>query len=259
VQDRFAETRFGRLHYLHGGRHGGAAPALVLLHSNGGSAHDFEMVFDRLVRSFEVFAWDMPGQGDSDPIPRHFTIADYAAALVAFLDAVGVAKASILGASVGGAICVAVGARARERVQRLFIVECPCRSEAEWQRQWPRIEANFGQPVQSRATVAPRVREVADAFIERWNIDRSKAGAKAMTSVMWALRQYDAEADLAQLDPGAMVIYGETGPTLASRDAFTAPLRDAEVVVMSGCGHFPMFDAPDAFCDLVERGATPAG
>ena len=254
MQDCFVSTAHGRIHV----HQGGSGPPLLLLHSNGGSAHDFELVTERLGRRFEVFAWDMPGQGDSDPLPAHRSVMQYTDALIACMDALGLEKASVLGVSIGGAICAALGAHHAHRLDRLFIVECPFRSAEEWQTQWPRIEANFAQPVQPLDVVAPRVRHVPDGFLTRWNIDRSKAGAKAMMSVMWALREYDAAPDLAADPPGTMVIFGDRGPTIANMQAFLGHMREPRAEVMAGCGHFPMFDAPDEFCALIERHAGDA-
>ena len=123
----------------------------------------------------------------------------------------------------------------------------------QWKQQWPRIEANFGQPIQTRELVAPRVKQVSDDFLVRWNIDRQKAGAKAMMSVMWALRSYDFDANLRIVPPKTVVIFGDRGPTIANKDRFIGPMAEPRIEVMIGCGHFPMFDAPNEFCELVER------
>ncbi|MFC0407752.1 alpha/beta fold hydrolase [Roseomonas elaeocarpi] len=249
MQERFISTPHGRIHF----HHGGSGSPLLLLHSNGGSAYDFEAVTERLSSRFEVFAWDMPGQGDSDPITRHVSVADYTDAAIAFMDALGLRRASVLGVSIGGAICVRMGAHHADRLDKLFIVECPYRSEAEWQKQWPRIEANFALPIQTRDAVAPRLREVSEEFLLRWNIDRSKAGAKTMVDVMWALREYDAASDLARVPEGSVVVFGDRGPTIGNMEAFIGPMRAPRVEVMRGSGHFPMVDAPDEFCALIER------
>ena len=248
MQDKFVLTSFGRIHF----HHGGSGPPLILLHSNGGSAFDFEQVTQKLAEKFELFVWDMPGQGDSDPLTRHLGVYDYTDILISFMDALRLERASIVGVSIGGSMCIALGARYAARIKTLYIVEAPCRTEAEWVAQWPRIEANFAQPVQDEATVAPRVKAIQPGFMQRWNIDRCKAGAKTMMSVMWALREYDTFTDLPHLPPGAVVIFGDQGPTIAGKDKFCAGLAAPNVEIMAGCGHFPMFDAPDAFCDIIQ-------
>lgn len=246
--DKFVQTRSGRLHFLNGG----SGPPLILLHSNGGSAYDYEFVFERLTHRYEVFAWDMPGQGDSDPLPRHLSVDDYATALREFMDGLSINRATIVGASIGAAICVSFGAHYSALAEHLVIVECPCRDEAEWKKLWWRTEVNFGQPVQQIEAVKPRLNNVTPEFLTRWNIDRNKAGAKTMMSVMWALRDYDATRDLARLPPGSVVVYGDKGPTIANKAAFTAAMRDPRIEIMPASGHFPMVDDPDAFCAILE-------
>src|SRR5262245_51175393 len=59
MNDEFHATRFGRLHV----RAAGSGAPLILLHSNGGSAYEYEHVHDELARRYRVIAWDMPGQG----------------------------------------------------------------------------------------------------------------------------------------------------------------------------------------------------
>ncbi len=68
AHDHFVDTRLGRLHYLEAGY----GPALILAHSNGASAYEYEFVIDELARRYRVIAWDMPGQGDSDNPLRFF-------------------------------------------------------------------------------------------------------------------------------------------------------------------------------------------
>jgi pimeloyl-ACP methyl ester carboxylesterase len=70
----FVQTKHGRLHYLEAGK----GPTLVLLHSNGASAFQYEQVLPGFAERSRVLALDMPGHGDSDPITRHYSIEAYA-------------------------------------------------------------------------------------------------------------------------------------------------------------------------------------
>ena len=53
-----------------------------------------------------VIAVDYPGHGDSEPLKRHYSVEDYADFTVAFMDALNIPKASVLGSSIGGAVAV---------------------------------------------------------------------------------------------------------------------------------------------------------
>ena len=247
-QDKFADTPHGRIHYLEAGA---GDDVMILLHSNGGSAYEYEDVIDGMAAQYRVLAWDMPGHGDSEPITKHYSVAMYADAVVSFMDAVGAATASVLGSSIGGAICVALGARHAERIDVLYPTETPTRSAEVWSNSWPTIEKNYSNPVQSFEQVAPRFRHVNTHHMDRWNIDRQKAGAWTMLDVMWALREYDVFADIPKISTRTCVIFGDQGPTIAGIDNFRNGLPDADVVVMENCGHFPMNDDPDELTRIV--------
>jgi 3-oxoadipate enol-lactonase len=249
AEDLFVQTTYGRIHALAAG----SGEPLILLHSNGGSAYEFEHVIEALARRFWVIAWDMPGQGDSDPLARHVGVHDYASAVVEFMDALGITKAHVLGASIGGAICVALGARYSNRIERLFIAECPYRSPQEWQANWANTEANYAPVTQALERVAPRLREVTPELLARWNIDRSKAGTKTCLSVMWALREYDIGADLAKVPANPVLIFGDKSPTVGKLEQFKAILKSPSVHVIENCGHFPMIDDPEQFVAIVEH------
>jgi 3-oxoadipate enol-lactonase len=245
--DGFINTEHGRIHYLEQG----SGPAVILLHSNGGSAYEYEEMFDELAKSHRVLAWDMPGHGDSEPITVHYSVEMYANAVVAFMDALDIESASVLGSSIGGAICVAMGANHPDRIDVLFPVETPTRSNETWTNSWPTIEKNYCNPVQSFEQVEPRFRHVNTHHMDRWNIDRQKVGARTMLDVMWALREYDVFGDIPKIKTETCVVYGDKGPTIAGIDNFKSGLPNAPVVVMDNCGHFPMNDAPAELVEII--------
>lgn len=247
IKDGFVNTAVGRLHY----QHAGSGRAMVLLHSNGSSAYEYEAVLADLGRHFHVYAWDMPGHGDSDPLTKHGNIEFYSDALLSFMDALMIEKATILGSSVGGVIGTDSALRYADRIERLVIVETLLRSEPDWAKGWNRIEQLFAIPYQDFDAVAPRLRNLTPEMLVRWNIDRSKAGGKTMTDVMWAIRQYDMERELPGLTVPTMIMFGDKGPAMEFRNAFSRAMPDAEQVVIDDSGHFPMVDDPDGFVTAV--------
>ena len=78
------------------------APDLILVHGAGGN-HQHWGAAVRNLRSANVYALDLPGHGRSSGNGRT-AIADYAAFVVGFMDALGLQKAVIAGHSMGGAI-----------------------------------------------------------------------------------------------------------------------------------------------------------
>lgn len=248
-EDGFVAGPFGRIHYLEMG----AGAPLVLLHSAGSSAYEFAHIIGRLAEYFHVVAWDMPGHGDSDPLPHHLTIADYSTALLSLIEHLGLKQPHLLGTSIGAQIA-ACAAKQPAEVASVSLVELPLRSPGEWTKIWPLVETMFSCPTQSFEQVAPRFRDLQQSDLVRWNIDRNKAGAKAMISAMWALRDHC--LDLSAITAPTLLLYGEMGAVAESIPLATATLPSATVVKVPECGHFPMIDDPLAFGEIIRAFAS---
>lgn len=259
-KDGYAQTNgHGRMHYHEAGPKDGET--LILIHTNGGSAHQYVHVLPLLARHFRVIAWEMPGHGDSDPLPRHYSIEDYCAALAAFMDALGIARAHIAGVSCGGSIAVGFPSLYHLRTLSTVIIEKPFRTSDEWAARWAQTEANFGIVINSAEEVKHRLNKVDDAVLTRWNIDRGKAGPKLMVSVMWAMRDFDVNANVRNIRCPAMVLYGAKGPAIGLRERFEKAVPHIPIKVLENCGHFPMLDEPGKFaaaltefCSAAARG-----
>lgn len=248
--ESFCDTSAGRIHYVEQGD----GPPLLLLHSNGCSLYEFAAVMEGLAQHHRCIAWDMPGHGDSDAPRGHQSIADYARAAFAFMDALGLQQARVCGVSVGGFIAIEMAVAAPARVAGVVIAEAALRTTAEWAGQWLRIETSFALPTQTHDVVAPRFRALDAGLLTRWNIDRNKAGGWRMVDVMWAIRQYPAFEQIRRLGASgvpATVLVGARGPVIEGRARYEEMLPGAPIRVVDHAGHFPMVDDPAAFVRAV--------
>lgn len=83
-------------------REAGEGPALVLLHGIGSGSASWRGQFAALSATYRVIAWDAPGYGGSDPIPKDSPAAwDYAGALSALLAALETDRVHLVGHSLG--------------------------------------------------------------------------------------------------------------------------------------------------------------
>jgi len=249
MQHEFLRTSAGQLHYVRQGS-AGATP-LILLHSNGGSWRQFAQTLDRFSERFEVFAVDLPGQGDSFPLSDHISIEQYSELILEFVNALDLRAATVLGCSVGGSVAIDLAARHPDRFDRLVIVETPARSQEAWASRWGSMEALFGVVAQSFEAASKRVVGLTEQGYLEWDIDRNKAGAKTMVSVMWAMRQFDVFAALSRLKVPTLVLFGESTPIADSRGVYAQRLPEAPLMTLQGCGHFPMVENAPALVDAV--------
>ncbi len=104
-------------------RHAGSGDPVVLIHQSPTSARTLDAQTAGFARAgFHAIAIDIPGLGRSDPIalPQP-EIADLAASLGEFLDAIGIARTALYGSHTGALICVAFAVCHPERVSAILI------------------------------------------------------------------------------------------------------------------------------------------
>lgn len=106
---------------LHYAVTGGGAPVLVLVHGAGGDHTTWMRQLEGLADSVAVVALDLPGHGASSGDGCH-TVADYAAVVRSFLEALGRGPVVLGGHSMGGAIAQTVALAAPELLRGLVLV-----------------------------------------------------------------------------------------------------------------------------------------
>jgi pimeloyl-ACP methyl ester carboxylesterase len=247
----FVETSTGVVHV----HRRGAGDPLVLMHANGHSWHEFGESIPVLAESHDVLAWDMPGQGWSDPVHPRTSVNGYADILLEVLDALAIERATFVGSSIGAFIAISLGARDPARVSGLGLVEFQFREKAWWADNWSMIESGFAVPTQRLEEVAPRfVRDVDAAFLTRWNVERNLASSRGLIGVMWAIREFDVHAGVRAMSIPALVVFGGEGPTITCRPQLE-PLLPAgsRVEVVPDAGHFVAIDQPQLFAEVIGR------
>jgi non-heme chloroperoxidase len=120
---QFATTQLStgvRLHYAERGDRAGEA--IIFLHGYSDSWFSYSRVLPLLSPEYHAFALTQRGHGDSDKPDCCYTPEDFAADVDAFMDAVGVEEATLVGASTGALFAQRVALSYPRRVSRLVLV-----------------------------------------------------------------------------------------------------------------------------------------
>lgn len=104
----------------------GRGPAVLLLHGGGPGASgvpNYASNLAALSAQFRVIVPDLPGYGRSSKgIARQDPFGDLAGAMFGLLDALGVARAHVIGNSLGGACALRMALDRPERIERLVLM-----------------------------------------------------------------------------------------------------------------------------------------
>lgn len=121
-ESKFAEGAGWRIHYTAQG----SGPALVMLHGGGPGAtgaSNYSRNVETLSKTFTTYVIDFPGWGQSSKNLNSFgspsPFINGARAVKAFMDAVGIAKAHVIGNSFGGSAAYYLALEFPERVDRI--------------------------------------------------------------------------------------------------------------------------------------------
>ncbi len=100
----------------------GRGPVVLLVHGLAGSSETWKYVLPALAERFCVVAPDLLGQGLSDKPAGEYSLAVHARTLRGLLDALGFARATIVGQSLGGGVSMQFAHDFPERCERLVLV-----------------------------------------------------------------------------------------------------------------------------------------
>jgi pimeloyl-ACP methyl ester carboxylesterase len=115
---RFITVDGARLHYVEAGE----GPPILLIHGLGGQLRNFSYaLLERLAETNRVILLDRPGAGHSPRITG-YGIAEHAALVARFIQALELDRPIVVGHSFGGAVALALALDHPERVDRLVLV-----------------------------------------------------------------------------------------------------------------------------------------
>ena len=101
----------------------GEGPPLVLLHGAGYNSLDWRWVLPALARKHRVYAPDLPGSPDSARPAADYSPAFFEHFVAAFVDALGIGRATFVGNSLGGLIALRLALFKPARVTALVLVD----------------------------------------------------------------------------------------------------------------------------------------
>jgi len=126
----FAKLRDADLYY----ERYGSGPPLMLVSGLNGEGHWWEPQFEAFARHFAVVVHDHRGTGRSTHSEIDYSIEQMTDDLIGLMDAVGIARAHIVGVSTGGAIAQAMATDHPARTRSVVIANSWSKADAHRQR-----------------------------------------------------------------------------------------------------------------------------
>jgi pimeloyl-ACP methyl ester carboxylesterase len=238
-----------RLHYAEYGNTDGQP--ILFLHGWPDSWFSFSRVLELLPDSIRALAIDQRGFGDSDRPDSSYTIPELAADAVAFLDALGIARTTLVGHSFGSFVARQVAIANPDRVAALVLIGTGFKGANAVTRQLQNDMRELPDPIpvefarDFQATTA--YRPVPTDFFERIIVESLKLPPRLWRLAMDRLVEYDDTHQLAQIKAPTLLLWGEHDAIFSrsEQDSFLAALPTARIRVYEETGHCPNWEQPE--------------
>lgn len=231
-------------------------PALLLLNSMGTSQAMWAPQIEMLRGHFQVITMDHRGHGQSGAPGGAYSFDDLVGDAFGVLDRYGIARATVMGVSIGGMTALGMGLTASERVERIICVAARADAPPAFRDNWDRRAEVIGEH---------GVGALWDAVLPIWLTDGFRAAHPGVVAAMKAefqktsdqgyincgeaLKGLDYLKDLPKLTVPTLYIAGaEDGAVpVAAMHQMQAQTPGSQIEVIAGAGHIVNVNAPEAF------------
>lgn len=246
----------------------GVGDAVVFLHAFPLQAAMWDYQIEALEGTHRCIALDLPGFGQSPPpeSPRA-SMQAWAGLVAGVLDQLGVDEATVVGASMGGYLAMALLRHHRDRVRQLVLADTRARSDdpsVAQRRSAQQDQLRGGAEVgalaketvegllSSGSMSRPELVEYVHALADGADIDGWIAALEAMKD------RPDSMLLLRQADVRSLVIVGELDRVTPIAEAMSLrSLLKGELVIVPDVGHLPNIEDPLAFNDALVAFVNP--
>jgi pimeloyl-ACP methyl ester carboxylesterase len=265
-----------QVHYLEWGP--SAAPPVVCLHGGGQTAYMWEELGAALAPTHHVFAPDLPGHGDTDPIDE-MDRRSLAGTVPPLLDEFGIGRAAFVGASLGGIVSITLAADRPDLFASITLIDIGHRLEDEGVNriiEFMTRHESFASPEEAAVEVAeylPHRRQV--------NVDNLRRNLRERPDGRWEWKHMFARRlrgagppaggwrelvagmgeEAKTLACPVLVLRGAASDVLSNEGAeeIAALIPDARFATVGSAGHHAAGDNPETTVDLVRGFLTETG
>lgn len=235
------------VHYVAHGDPAGVP--VLLLHAWGESVGCFDRLTPLLPTTIRALAMDQRGHGNSDKPAEGYALTDLAGDVTAFLDAIGLPSAVLLGSSSGGYVAQQVAISSPERVRGLVLVGAPrsLRGRPSFADDVDRLTDPVDRAwVRDSLTWFPRFQHVPEWYLEARVDDGMQLPARVWRHSLAGLTEATPPTEAGTIHAPTLVIWGDRDELLprADGDALAAAIPGSQLVRYPDTGHLVLWEQP---------------
>lgn len=243
-----------------------AGPPLVLVNAAGTDHRMWDHNLRAFGSRFRLIRYDARGHGSSDVPPSPYMLDRLGSDLVAVLDALGVARAHVVGASLGGLVALWLAARHPERVDAAVFAGTAARigTPQAWEERAALVRAGGTGAVVDLVMgrfFSERFRRECPDVVGGFADVLRRQSPEGYVGTCTALRDGDLRGELSSIEARSLVLVGNEDVSTPPADAelLRASIDGARLMVLEGVGHLCTVERPEVFGAIVEHLKGEAG
>jgi non-heme chloroperoxidase len=241
-----------RLSYMEAGDPAGVP--MLFLHGITDSLRSFEPVLPHLPRSIRVLVLTQRGHGDADRPPAGYSPSDFAADAGAFMDALQIERAVVVGHSMGACVAHCFAAEYPERTMGLVLMGAfaDFRENPAMVEFWD-IVSTLADPIDPELVMefqqSTLARPVPPEFLDTVVKESLKVPVRVWRAALGGLLETDPLGRFGSVKAPTLMMWGDQDAYVprGDQEALAAAIPDARLVVYPGAGHAFHWEAPAQF------------
>jgi pimeloyl-ACP methyl ester carboxylesterase len=237
------------LHYAETGNPEGQP--VVFLHGWPDSWFSFSRVMPLLPTDIRALAVDQRGFGDSDRPPSGYTIPEMAGDAIAFVDALGIERATLVGHSFGSFVARQAAIAQPDRVDALVLIGTGYMASNPVTRDLQSALRDLPDPIplefarDFQASTAHR--PLSADFFERVVTESLKLPPRLWRLALDGMVEYDDTRQLERIEARTLLLWGDRDALFsrADQDRFIEALPGARLKIYEETGHCPNWEQPE--------------
>lgn len=218
---------------------------MLLLHGFAGSWRSFELVLPHLNDSVHAFAITQRGHANASAPQSGYRLDDFAGDVAAFMDALHLERAVIVGHSMGSAVAQRLALDYPDRVLGLVLVgaSLAARGDPDLQAFWDSTLSTLSDPIDPtfvRGFVDTTLAQtVPPEFFEAMMRDAQAVPARVWKEAFKGRLEEDLLGDLHKIEVPTLILWSDLDARGSRRDqeALEAMINSSRLVVYPGAGH----------------------
>ena len=246
-----------RMHYAEQGADEGIP--VILLHGITDSWFSWSRVLPQLDKKYRVYALDLRGHGDTDKPDNGYSMKDFAADVVAFMDAMKIRRATVVGHSMGSFVALQTTLDAPARVEKLLIMGTATTARNGVTLDLSKEFAGLKDPMDEKYVrdfaVATSSKSVPEDFIDASVRQSMKVPARVWKLGLEGVMAEDYQPRLNKIKVPTLIVWGDRENLFLrpEQDILKAKIANSNLKIYEGAGHSPQWEYPEKFAaDLNE-------